>query len=112
LERSTDGADLIDEEGEDALSYYSLGIDAESVGTSKYHFPHGKNGQIYVQALKAALKEKGAIGDYAAKLLKDITTEKAQSEANTLNPRSWGRALPRRPGDEPNFYRRVDGYFK
>jgi hypothetical protein len=28
-----------------------------------------------------------------------------------LSP-TWGRALPRRPGDEPDFFRRVDGYFR
>jgi hypothetical protein len=86
--------------------------DDDDDGEVQVHYPFGRDGEVYVQALKAALKEDGVIGEYAAKLLKDITTEKAQSEANTTKPRAWGRALPRRPGDEENFFRRVDGYFK
>jgi hypothetical protein len=108
----TDGADLLDEEGEDAVSYYHLGYDTEVVGTAKYQFPFGKGGEVYVKALLAAEKEGGTIGQYAAQLLNQITAMKKQSEANTLNSRGWGRAMPRRPGDEPNFFRRCDGYFR
>ena len=99
-----------DADGDDLLDYDLASSDDD--GEVQVHYPFGRDGEVYVQALKAALKDQGAIGDYAAKLLKDITTEKAQSKASTPNPRGWGRTLPRRPGDEPNFYRRVDGYFK
>jgi hypothetical protein len=109
----TDGADLLDEEGEDPVSYYHLGYDTEVVGASKYHFPFGKNGEVYAQALVQAAEAGGTIGDYAKKLLGEIAGEKAQSLANTPKPRMMARALPRQPGDPPDFRRRVgDGYLK
>jgi hypothetical protein len=94
---------------DDDLDDYDLASDDD--GEVQTHFPFGKNGEVYVTALLAAEKEGGAIGDYASELLAKIQKQKKQSLENTLNPRSWGRALPRRPGDEENFRRRVDGYF-
>jgi hypothetical protein len=75
----TDGADLLDEEGEDAVSYYYLGYDTEVVGTGAYHFPFGKGGEIYIAALVDAQKAGGVVGDYATKLLSDIVAQKKQS---------------------------------
>jgi hypothetical protein len=89
-----------------------LGYDTEVAGTGKYHFPFGKDGEVYIDALVQAMKEGGAVGDYAKTLLSEIAGEKAQAKANTPNPRGWGRALPRRPGDSEDFRRRVDGYLQ
>jgi hypothetical protein len=61
------------------------------------------------------MREREHIGDddnAASRLAPKIAGEKAQAKANTPNPRGWGYALPRRAGDEPDFRRRVDGYFR
>jgi hypothetical protein len=108
-----DGEALLDEEGQDTLSKYHLGMDSKATGTSKYHFPFTKTGgEVYVKALLDAEKQGGPVGQYAAQLLDQITAMKEQSEANTTKPRGWGRALPRQPGDKENFRRRCDGYIK
>jgi hypothetical protein len=36
--------------------------------------------------------------------------DRAQIEAILAPPTVVARAMPRRPGDEPNFFRRCDGY--
>jgi hypothetical protein len=108
---SSDDDDLLDEDDEG--SKYHLGVDdaAETVGAGKFHYPFTKTGnEVYVAALLDAEKQGGPIGQYAAKLLDQITAMKKQSEANTTRPRAY--ALPRRPGDEPNFRRRCDGFLK
>jgi hypothetical protein len=95
----TDGEELLDEESEDAVSYYHLGYDTESVGTSKYKFPFGKT-EVYVEALKDAEKEGGAVGDYATKLLADIAAQKKQS------------FQPKRSHGSERLLWRYDGYLK
>jgi hypothetical protein len=85
----------------------------EAVGTGKYYFPFTKTGnEVYVAALEDAMAQGGVVGEFAAQLLDKISAMKKQSEENTTKPRMWGRAMPRRPGDEANFYRRCDGYFR
>jgi hypothetical protein len=107
---SSDDDDLLDEEDEGGKFY--LSEDPEAVGAGKYHYPFTKTGgEVYVQALLDAEKQGGVVAEFAAQLLDKITAMKRQSEANTIRPRMWGHALPRRPGDEENFRRRVDGYF-
>jgi hypothetical protein len=69
----------------DAAEEYSLGADAD--GTEpKYHYPFGRDGEVYIQALLDAQKEGGLVADYATKLLTDITQMKAQAKADTPNP--------------------------
>jgi hypothetical protein len=85
-----DGEQLLDEEGENCLEHYSLGIDAEVVGTGRYHYPFGKDGEVYIEALVAAQKEGGLVADYATKLLSDIAEMKAQAKANTTGGRGRG----------------------
>jgi hypothetical protein len=105
---SSDDNDLLD--AEDEGSKYHLGVDAETVGAGKFHYPFTKTGdEVYVAALLDAEKQGGVIGEFAAQLLDKITAMKKQSQANTTRPRAY--ALPRRPGDEEGFRRRVDGYF-
>jgi hypothetical protein len=96
----------------DAADLYHLGEDGE--GGTQLYFPYGANNQVYITALKDAIESGSpAVASFAQKLLDDIEEMQAQSKANTTNPRGWGRALPRRPGDEENFRRRVgDGYLK
>jgi hypothetical protein len=65
------------------------------------HYPFGRDGEVYIEALKAAEKEGGAVGDYATKLLGDIAAQKKQS----YQPK---RA---RPIDEGIRWRH-DGYLK
>jgi hypothetical protein len=103
----TDGADLLDEEGEDAVSYYHLGYDTEVVGSAKYHFPFGKDGEIYVKALLEAEKQGGPVGSYAAKLLDEITAMKKQSAKNTGRIASRGYY-----GDGETVYWRTDGFIR
>jgi hypothetical protein len=107
----SDDNDLLDEEHEGSKFY--LGEDTEAVGAGKFHYPFTKTGgEVYVEALLQAEKQGGVVGEFAAQLLDKISAMKKQSEENTTKPRMWGRAMPRRPGDEPNFYRRRDGYFR
>jgi hypothetical protein len=95
---------------EDAEELY-LGISDDYDTEPKLVYPYGKNNQVYVEALHAE-DAGGTVGSYASKLLADIEAMQKQSLANTPNPRGWGRALPRRPGDEEHFRRRVDGYLR
>jgi hypothetical protein len=98
----------------DAAELYHLGEDTEDGTEPKLYFPYGKNNEIYITALKDAIESGSpAVASFAQKLLVDIEKMQAHSKTNTTRPRMmWGSALPRRPGDEENFRRRVDGYFK
>jgi hypothetical protein len=84
---------------DDLLDDYDL-----AAGEVEDHYPFGRDGEVYVEALKDALKAGGVVAEYAAKLLKDITSEKAQAKANTPNPRAHGR--------DPDMRWRHDGYLK
>ena len=99
---------------DDAGEEYGLGVDAPTDDTEpRYHYPFGKDGEVYIQALQDATAcGPPTVAAYAKTLLDHIQKQKEQNLENTTGGRTWGRALPRRPGDEPGFYRRVDGYFK
>jgi hypothetical protein len=43
------------------------------------YYPHGKGGEIYIQALLDAQKAGGLVAEYATKLLADIAAQKKQS---------------------------------
>jgi hypothetical protein len=108
-----DDDDLLDEEDEGSRYHLGVDDDAETVGAGKFHYPFTKTGgEVYVQALQDAMAQGGVVGEYAAQLLDKIQKQKKQSLENTPNPRGWGRALPRQPGDDPDFRRRVDGYLR
>jgi hypothetical protein len=99
-------------EGEPGSEYF-LGVeDADDTTTTTVHFPFGRDNEVYLVALEQAAAQGGIVGDFASQLLVNIKAEKAQAKADTPNPRGWGYALPRRAGDEPDFRRRVDGYFR
>ena len=95
----------------DAGELYHLGTSSD--GTEpKLFFPYGKDGQVYTSALLDAIKSGSpAVAQFAQGLLDNIEAEKKQSLKNTdERGATWGRAMPRRPGHEENFYRRCDGY--
>jgi hypothetical protein len=98
----------------DAEEEYGLGVDAPKDGTTpKYFYPFGKDGEVYIEALQDAIADgPPVVAAYAKQLLDHIQKQKKQSLENTHNPRGWAYALPRRAGDEENFRRRVDGYFR
>jgi hypothetical protein len=103
-----DGGELLDEDGENAAEYYALGIDTEVVGTGQYHYPFGKDGEVYIEALLEAQKEGGLVADYASKLLTEITEQQKQSFQPKAPP-------PNRPRGYPNPDRllwRHDGYLR
>jgi hypothetical protein len=103
-----DGGELLDEEGEDAAEYYALGIDTEVVGTGQYHYPFGKNGEVYIEALLEAQKEGGLVADYATKLLTEITEQQKQSYQPKKPPPNRPRGYP----DADKLYWRHDGYLR
>jgi hypothetical protein len=100
-----DGGDLLDEDGENAAEYYALGIDTEVVGTGQYHYPFGRDGEVYIEALLEAQKEGGLVGDYVSKLLTEITEQQQQS----YQPK---RPQPRAYPDADRLYWRNDGFLK
>jgi hypothetical protein len=48
----------------------------------------------------------------ADEIFKRGRLDRAQIESVLAPPPVVARAMPRRPGDEPNFFRRCDGYFR
>jgi hypothetical protein len=88
---------------EDAEELF-LGVVSDDDTTGpKLVYPYGANGQVYVEALKAAQKEGGTIGQYASKLLADIEVMQKQSLKNTPRPRAYAR--------DPDMLWRYDGGF-
>jgi hypothetical protein len=53
-----------------------------------------------------------ALTRLADKIFKHGRLDRQRIEAVFAPPPLVARAMPRRPGDEPNFFRRCDGYFR
>ena len=85
----------------DAAELYHLGEDVEADGIEpKLFFPYGANNQIYITALKDAIKSGSpAVASFAQKLLDDIEKMQAQSLQNTTGSKriaSRSTAIPTR----------------
>jgi hypothetical protein len=97
----TDGADLLDDDDDDDENgRYHLGENVDDATTAKYHYPFGKGGEVYIEALKDAQQAGGAVADYATKLLTEITAQKKQSYQ------------PKRAARHEGLRWRNDGYLK
>jgi hypothetical protein len=81
------------------------GTDSPTDGTEPtYHYPFGRDGEVYIAALIAAQKEGGLVADYATKLLKDISAQKKQS----YQPKRARNFY----GDGDQVYWRHDGFLR
>jgi len=95
----------------DAAELYHLGEDVEADGIEpKLFFPYGANNQIYITALKDAIKSGSpAVASFAQKLLDDIEKMQAQSLQNTTGSKRIASRSHRYP-DPDVLYWRTDGF--
>jgi hypothetical protein len=95
----------------DADQLYHLGADTSGGTGSKLYYPHGKDGEIYVEAPKSAIASGSAVvAAYAQQLLTNIQKQKAQSQANT--PKRIAAGAHRYGADPEQVYWRHDGYLR
>ena len=92
-----------------AAEFYGLGVDAPTDGTEpKYHYPFGKDGEVYIQALQDATAcGPPTVAAYAKTLLDHIQKQKEQNLKNTTG----GRSRSYRYGDDTILWRN-DGYLR
>jgi hypothetical protein len=77
----------------------NLASGAGADGKPELHYPYGKSGEVYLEALNSALQEGGTVGEYAQYLLDVISKQKKQS----YQPKRSRR-------DDDGLRWRTDGY--